>query len=414
MDKAQKTLPPKFIIMIVIVFIENLAGFTLNMYILLIHLKNWKKGTRLQPYDQIHIAMAVNILVQCIMTVFLFKLWFPMSFDKDMVMLFSALMYYLGYFSYWLKAWLCVYYVTTIANFSHRSFIWLKGNISSIAPKLILVSAVGCFAISLPAMWNVHLNIISEANGNLTTNSTVISKSIYVDPVFQLITASLGCFLPLILSNFCIGHTLNSILKHVWRVTHNDSGFRLPNLQAHIKAARTMILLIFLSLTLYLAQCFDFVSTFTVENTIFLFGCYLSLLFPASEAVIIIQASSKLRKEFKWKAWTGGFLWQHIHRMKNNMVTSGGTPLKSQRNAANAMMRFLVFYTVFYFDICVYVFLTPNSVVIFSLHLVLACSFTGVQSVLLILASSRLKKAWKQMSLFIQCHKILRNALLNY
>ncbi|KAM8962440.1 taste receptor type 2 member 116-like [Pelodytes ibericus] len=118
---------------------------------------------------------------------------------------------------------------------------------------------------------------------------------------------------------------------------------------------------------------------------------------------------------FVTTAWTGGFLWQHIHRMKKNMGTSGGTPLKPQRKAANTMMRFLVFYTVFYFSIGTNVFqlIPPNPINNF-IHLVLGCSFTPVQSVLLIFASSRLKKAWKQMSLFIQCHKILRNALLNY
>ncbi|KAM8962431.1 taste receptor type 2 member 9-like [Pelodytes ibericus] len=287
-------------------FVVFFTGLILNACILIVNFMEWRKGTRLQPCDQIHVSMGlVNILLQCAMTFTWLVLWFPDQYIKDVITLLSALMMFLIYLSLWLNAWLGIYFVTTFSNFNHRLFVCLKSNISTIFTKIILVSAVGCFVVSLPSIWKANLQIHQETIGNSTINSTYITKRRRVNQVYLLTAISVGCYLPFILSNLCIGHILTSLLKHIWRVTHNDSGLTHPNLQAHIRAVTTMILLLCLCLSFYLAQTFRFFSSGSVDDVISQLSFYLTLAFPTAESIILIQASFKLRKLFSWRCYAG-------------------------------------------------------------------------------------------------------------
>ncbi|XP_053328045.1 taste receptor type 2 member 40-like [Spea bombifrons] len=283
---------------------QFLIGLSLNMCILVVNFKEWKKGARLQQYNQLHITMAtVNILLQCVLTLSLYIVWSPVLYDQGWVALFSTLPLSLIYFSVWLNTWLCVHYSTSIATFSHCAITWMKSHFSTLLPKLILASAVGSFVISLPAIWNVYSET-QEANRNFSINSTVTGE-IFVNPSYRLAGTSLGCFLPVTLCSLCIAHTLTSLLRHVWRVKHNDSGFSRPSLRAHVRAVRTMVLLLMLYMSFFVAQALSFVTNHTTEDPLAFLNWFLLLSFPAAGSLVIIQANSKLRKVFQSKCWKG-------------------------------------------------------------------------------------------------------------
>ncbi|XP_063309053.1 taste receptor type 2 member 41-like [Pelobates fuscus] len=105
---------------------------------------------------------------------------------------------------------------------------------------------------------------------------------------------------------------------------------------------------------------------------------------------------------------TIGFLRLHVRTMKKTDGKFGNTNQESHQTAANTMIRFLVFYLMFYVNTLVFTFgnITLNSFW-YHIELVLAFSFTPVQSFLLILANIRLKEACHQLYLLISPTKLL-------
>uniref|UniRef100_A0A8C5QD51 Taste receptor type 2 n=1 Tax=Leptobrachium leishanense TaxID=445787 RepID=A0A8C5QD51_9ANUR len=309
------------VVLLSFLLMVTLIGFILNSAIFFSMVTEWLKRPPLKPYDQIYFTMAlVNLSFLCTMCVIILWQFVPvLSSTFDASSYFYVILFFQFYYSYWLSAWLCVYYFTSIINPVQRFFAWLKRSFSEFAPKLILVSAVGSLTISLPAIWKLSPEKQNKTYENI--NSSHFAPDYYIDPVYQIISTSLGCFLPFVLSSLypvyllissclgcfipftlsslCLGYTLMHILSHVCRIKFNSSGSARPNLQAHARAARTMIWIFLLSLSLHLAQAFQFVSS-KVGGDISLLSSFLTLSFPAAQALIIIQSSAKLRQRFQF------------------------------------------------------------------------------------------------------------------
>uniref|UniRef100_A0A8C5QCE8 Taste receptor type 2 n=1 Tax=Leptobrachium leishanense TaxID=445787 RepID=A0A8C5QCE8_9ANUR len=284
------------------VLIESATGLILNTVIIVCNFKDWVKGSRLQPSDQIHVTMGLaNIFQQCTAIAGFFMVWNPHLFANHVINMTFMVMYSFLLFSFWLNTCLCAYYLTCIANFNHRLFTWLKTNFSVITPKLILVAAVGSFILNFSGIEKFRIELITE---NSTTDSRITSFKIHADPLYSMIATCLGCFLPFTVSSLCLGYMVMCILRHVWRIMNNDSGFTRPNLQAHIRAARTMVLLIMLSLSLMLAQTFN-VGSSNNGLDITILSVFTTLLFPSGLAFIVIQASTKLRQVFQLQGCLG-------------------------------------------------------------------------------------------------------------
>uniref|UniRef100_A0A8C5QEV1 Taste receptor type 2 n=1 Tax=Leptobrachium leishanense TaxID=445787 RepID=A0A8C5QEV1_9ANUR len=284
----------KLIIFEVVVILESLSGVTLNSCILAIYIKEWRHGTRLKAFHQVHMSMAlVNIVLQCTVIVVLFVVWSPRYYFKEVLIL-LVLSFSFIHLGFWLMTCLCVYYVVSISNSGHRVWSWLKSNISIIVPKFILVSAVGSFALNVPNFWTFHFQTQNtDSSVNITLSSTNMGDTVHMDPVYQLISSFLGSFLPIGLSTLCLGHALTSLLMHMWRIKHTSSTLSRPNLQSHIRAVRSMALILILCLIFLLAQVSSFISTPTIDNNLYITSCFLMVLFPTLQALVIIQATLK-------------------------------------------------------------------------------------------------------------------------
>ncbi|MEE6511631.1 hypothetical protein FKM82_018284 [Ascaphus truei] len=204
---------------------------------------------------------------------------------------------YLICLNIWLTGWLCVYYCIKITNFMHRLFFRVKLWISSVLQKLLLMSAVGSFIISVPSLWLCQqIDPQENSTYSLTANCSAFSETsaFYISNI--VIAAVLGCFMPILLSLISIGLTLTSLWGHVWRMKQKTSDFSIPRLQVHSRAARTMILLVVLSMSLCITELCLLFLPYRQEN-IFRNICWYSLLcYPTAQAIILIQGNSKLRR----------------------------------------------------------------------------------------------------------------------
>ncbi|XP_075421254.1 taste receptor type 2 member 7-like [Ascaphus truei] len=262
--------------------------------------RNWRKDTSLNLCDLILLSMGLsNLAMQCIMNTQSFVLllqshiWFYSKIHSSLIFLQLSLIF----LSFWLTAWLCVYYCIKIANFMHHLFFRVKLWISSVLQKLLLMSAVGSFIISVPSLWTCR-QIYHQENStySLTANCSSVSET----PAFYIsnivILAVLGSCLPFLLSLISIGLTLTSLWRHIWRMKQKTSDFSIPRLQVHSRAARTMILLVVLSMSLCITQLYFFIPHDDPKNIFMTICWFFSLCYPTAQAFLLIQGNTKLRR----------------------------------------------------------------------------------------------------------------------
>ncbi|XP_056392714.1 taste receptor type 2 member 143-like [Hyla sarda] len=290
-----------WILLVIFGILDSVAAYILNMCILAASIQNLKTGERLNPPDLIHLVIgAVNIVFQCllvsqgILTVFFTYLMFIREIFVPAMVSTLTLMYFI----YWLTAWLCIYYCVTIPNFNHPLFVWSKRKISMYLPRLLLITAAGCFFISLPTIWIVNVNITQQSAGNSTCDPTVISGTFSFQPSYIQTASFIGCFLPFLLilvSNLMTG---SSLLGHICKMRQNDSGLSQAKDQAHINAIRTIFRFISMSIIFYINAVLFFSVSINPEDPQIIVHWLIFMSFPTSQSLNIIYSNPKLRKHF--------------------------------------------------------------------------------------------------------------------
>ncbi|XP_040211609.1 taste receptor type 2 member 40-like [Rana temporaria] len=265
-----------------------------------------KKG-KLSPSDVIFLGKGiVNILLQCLLTLQVIFATFSKEvfYIRGVYIFWKVSIYFLKYCSFWLTFWLSAHYCTSITNLSYGFFIWIKRIVSNFLSRLLFLTALGMFIVSVPGIWtlNVDRNIQSSENstGASNTNAVYIFSFPYLLPV-----TILGVVLPFCLSLLCLVLTFSFLLRHVWRVKNNDSGSTRPNLQAHVTALRTIFFLLLIITSFFMSRLIFFIGRPT-NNTdpIAMASWAFLLLSPSAEAAIIFQASNKLRRIILRRFWT--------------------------------------------------------------------------------------------------------------
>ncbi|MEE6519061.1 hypothetical protein FKM82_030519 [Ascaphus truei] len=285
------------ILLITISIIPCIAGIIFNSCIMAVSYRNWRKDTSLNQCDLILLSMGLsNLALQCIMNTQSFLLlvrshiWFYREIGSSLIFLQISLIF----LNFWLTAWLCVYYCIKIANFMHRLFFRVKLWVSSVLQKLLLMSAVGSFIISVPLLWTCRqIDPQENSTYSLTANCSAVSETSAFYISNTVIAAVLGSCLPFLLSLISIGLTLTSLWGHVWRMKQKTSDFSIPRLQVHSRAARTMILLVVLSMAVCITEIYLFFFLYDPENILIIICWYLTLSYPAAQAFLLIQGNTK-------------------------------------------------------------------------------------------------------------------------
>ncbi|KAM4024025.1 taste receptor type 2 member 143-like [Anomaloglossus baeobatrachus] len=207
----------------------------------------------------------------------------------------------LTYFTYWLTAWLCVYYCVSISNFNHPFFLWSKRNISMYLPRILLLSAAGSFFISLPAIWtaSVEVTLQSPVNGSLGPH--LISCSFYIQPFYVQAASSIGCYAPFLLILVSIIVTNSSLIRHLRKMKQKDSRFSQTKDQAHVNAIRTMWMFLTISIIFCTSEMLLFSLPPSREDNCILVSWLIFTSFPAVESLVIIFANPKLKKQIMEK-----------------------------------------------------------------------------------------------------------------
>nr|DBA18874.1 TPA: hypothetical protein GDO54_014769 [Pyxicephalus adspersus] len=262
-------------ILIFICISETTVSFFLNSCIALIHIKFPRDGVRMNPSDLIQLVMAVtNITMRGIMFINNIHVWLPIYDQLNIFHTVVILAPFHWYFNFWLIAWLSTHYCTTITNLNHQIFVWMKKNIPPLPSSSPYIIRSGNSTSSEIKMSIQGFNFIILACANICVSFSIILVS--------LVT------------------TVFSLLKHVWNMKQGVSGISRPNVNAQVRAVRTMILLLLLAAIISTAYLLIFLPRPDFHQSVYKFAWLVLDFYSLLEASIIIQSSPKLRKKLLW------------------------------------------------------------------------------------------------------------------
>ncbi|XP_069068791.1 taste receptor type 2 member 41-like [Pleurodeles waltl] len=250
-------------------------GTTINIFLVSVISKDWSQSRRLPPSDLILLSAALlNIAIQTFASAeYLFRIvWREMYILEVFQKLLFELYSFIMFSSFWITAWLCVFYCLKIATFSHPIFLRLKMKISGSVPWLILGTLVAAFAVSVSVTWHlVELRPKNSTSLAPSMDGTLYSYSSF----FVIFMCILGFSLPLSIIITSAVMILASLYRHTQRIQENSTSFSRPRMEAHKGAAKTILSLLLLYICFYIGTlvCFK-VNCFVLRNYGLLLGFY--------------------------------------------------------------------------------------------------------------------------------------------
>ncbi|OCT61872.1 hypothetical protein XELAEV_18047902mg [Xenopus laevis] len=150
-------------------------------------------------------------------------------------------------------------------------FIGLKRAISTVVVNCLLGIVVSLFFNLMPSIWIFDNNIVPVP-----------------------FTSTVTWILPTCITFFCIVLTLMSLLKHIHKMKQNASQFWNPQLKSHIKACRTILLLLTMNLIFFLAIYFSSKLQDKAGDVGQYVPWFIIMSDPSSQAIILLFVNSRL------------------------------------------------------------------------------------------------------------------------
>nr|XP_060616982.1 taste receptor type 2 member 40-like [Anolis sagrei ordinatus] len=280
--------------LIVVVFLADLAvgGLISNGFIVKVIISEWILNKRFTANEQLLLSLSIsNFIITILMITSLLLTNQVNSYSRFRALIaynFSAI-----FFRSWLTVWLSVFYCIKITISTHFLFLWCKLRISWLIPRLLVGSAIISFFISIYAFHG----ILILPYRNTTVNNTSMSqewKPIQFVDSFSVFFLSAGSACPALMMVLFSTIVVVSLCRHIYRMTGKESKFRNPQMEAHIKAAGTVILLLLFHVLFYLAETFSFTICFGSKPAVPL--TILAMLYPPAQAAILVLVNPKLKQ----------------------------------------------------------------------------------------------------------------------
>ncbi|MEE6511831.1 hypothetical protein FKM82_018652, partial [Ascaphus truei] len=277
---------------------EIAAGILSNAFIVCVNSLDWINGKRLNSCDQIMFALGLsNAGHSSICGLFISSSFlYPQIYMVDYVFqLVYVLIIFSGLSSSWLTVSLCLFYCVKIIHFKSGPLAWLKMKIDTVMPWLILVAEVISFTCSLPGIWAFNKqfpkNYTTALTGNISTNAVVFRKNTqYV--ISALMPSIVPPFLIVLVTTVCV---IWSLCRHTCQMEQNMA-VSSSSLKVHRRAAFTMMGLLLLCLSFYVAQVIITIDILKVRSAEYWGTFILVSAFSPVQSVLLILGNSKLKQ----------------------------------------------------------------------------------------------------------------------
>ncbi|XP_056419475.1 taste receptor type 2 member 4-like [Hyla sarda] len=235
-------------ILLAVLYVECLVGFTVNMIIVVANFMKWKSLISLLTCDKIFSSLAMSRALYFICVALrnsIFQL-LPWLIKSKML---RSTVYILTLFmfssSQWLATLLCVFYCVKIVTYNYKLFNFLKTQISTMVPQFILVSLIISLISNLPLGWfGFKLEPQNLLNGS---NESMMDYGSGIVPDFnsRFLIFTVGSFPPFVIFFVANSLLIHFLLIHARRVRSNESHIQSPNLKSHFDALKKLFVDIF-------------------------------------------------------------------------------------------------------------------------------------------------------------------------
>nr|XP_060615866.1 taste receptor type 2 member 4-like [Anolis sagrei ordinatus] len=275
---------PEYFAFLVIGVALVISGLIFNGFIVIVMITQWIKCRRLASSEQLLLSLGLsNLWVTIALHGFCFT---NLSNDSDKTgQTWFSFFTFTVIFRYWLTALLCFFYCIKIVNSTHTFFLWCKLKISWLIPRLL----VGSIVISLLAfIVTLSFMYIPSSSANATTMIEAKSQSHISSNSFLKLFFAVGSGCPFLLVLLCSILVVASLCRHVCQMTSKESNFKSFQTKAHIQAARTVLSLLLLFLSFFVAEVLYMSVEMRHDKQLFLWAV-MDVYSPAQAAILVLN-----------------------------------------------------------------------------------------------------------------------------
>ncbi|KAG8596450.1 hypothetical protein GDO81_001907 [Engystomops pustulosus] len=276
--------------------VTTVIGSFANSIIISVNITDKIKGKTLSPSDQILLMMGIsNVLFQVIMAIndFLSFLESDLYFSKEVYILFSAIINFPVFTSFWLTACLSISYCFQIVIFTHPVLVRLKFAVFRFIPQLLMTSVLIALSTSIPVLWNT---IIYEQEFNMTGNQSMDTPSPQLTLEYLIISNLISCSLPLVLAGVANGLIIKSLVTHTRKAVKNAKGDLSTRTEGQVRAARTISCLLFIYICFYISELLLFTEIFLPSSPGMCVCLVIVYSYSPAQSIVLIFGSPKLKE----------------------------------------------------------------------------------------------------------------------
>nr|XP_016846315.1 PREDICTED: taste receptor type 2 member 9-like [Anolis carolinensis] len=285
---------PNYIAFLVIEVVLVISGLIFNGFIVMVMITQWIKYRRLASCEQLILSLGLsNLWVTIVFGLFHSAFSHESEFSSLNFQIWYSIFFFCITFRYWLTALLCFFYFIKLVNSSHAFFLWCKLRISWLIPR----SLMGSLIISLFVFIVIVSNMYTPSQESPATNTTTVTQGKSLKDIltkFDVLFSTIGSGCPFLVVFLCSILVVVSLCGHVCQMRSKESHLRSFQAKAHIQATWTVISLLLLFLSFFVAQTLSMTVDIGYNGKLFIFTV-MSIYSPA-QAVILVLNNPKLKQ----------------------------------------------------------------------------------------------------------------------
>uniref|UniRef100_A0A8D0BMR3 Taste receptor type 2 n=1 Tax=Salvator merianae TaxID=96440 RepID=A0A8D0BMR3_SALMN len=286
----------KFILSLAAIADFVFCGLLSNGFITAVIITEWAKRRSLAACEQLLLSLGVSNIFATFGLSLCFYDWnTKIIFSNTLQLILYSNLSYFVFMRFWLTAWLCVFYCVKILNSTHSFFLWWKMRISRLVPRLIMGSCVVSFLASFFIALTISIQLQSNKTANVT-NITKVGKMEELSKSANIFFLIIGSTCPLLVVFICSILVVASLCRHACKMSSKGSNLRNLQTEAHVKAAWTVLSLLVLYISFYLAQTLSSIPKFQ-KNLFSFLTCFIVMsIYSPVQAAILVLSNPKLKQ----------------------------------------------------------------------------------------------------------------------
>ncbi|XP_070472751.1 taste receptor type 2 member 143-like [Equus przewalskii] len=289
------------LIFVVIFFLETLAAMLQNGFMVAVLGREWMRCCTLPAGDMIVACLAASRF--CLHGMALLNNLLDSFNFRSIVSYFNIPWNFINTLTYWLTAWLAVFYCVKISSFSHPIFCWLKWRISRSVLRLLLGSLIISGVTVIPAVTRDIILIQMIASQSSHGNCTLADRIRTFHRYFLMPIIVLVLSIPFLLFLVSTLLLMFSLHWHLRQMRAHRSSPRDPSTQAHTMALKSLTFFLVFYTSYFLSLIIAFMKITTLQDQWHWAWEVVTYAGICLHSSILVLSSPKLRKALKMRLW---------------------------------------------------------------------------------------------------------------